>query len=348
MGQVIRALNVDYLMTGHVERVGDAYHLDWTIYGGPKGNPLDETSNLAVSTPEQLLESMGGVAENIAATLGRLTGEDASAAASQAAPVPHKRSEASAKTTIVKAQALADVSPKKAESAEPENLAKPDEPAESPVSVKAGDKAPESSDSAALPPPPTLGATPVPEATPEPAKEKLGKTKSRAAKPESEKKTTGEQTHAEEPVPPAATLTPMATATPAPPAADGAQKADQLYRDAMASGLKSDERIAKLKEAVGLAPDNVSYRQRLAADYYRLGQFTEAITQCQEALKRDPKNSILMTIKGSAHFELKQYQDARTANEAAIAADPKKQFRPVQSRSDPDPPGIAQGGPSMA
>src|SRR5256885_225608 len=84
------------------------------------------------------------------------------------------------------------------------------------------------------------------------------------------------------------------------------QSADQLYNEALAADQKGDFARAALlyEEVIKVQPDSIPARTNLGAVLVQLGRFQEAIAQYEEAIKRDPKNSIV-------HLDLARSEERR-------------------------------------
>jgi tetratricopeptide (TPR) repeat protein len=107
---------------------------------------------------------------------------------------------------------------------------------------------------------------------------------------------------------------------------DAAQRADRLYKEALALGLKNPGRQEKLEEAVKLAPGDSARAQQLARDYFQLARYGDCVRACDAALAASPKNSQLLVIKGSAQFSMSQWDAAAKTCRASVAADPGNDF----------------------
>lgn len=53
------------------------------------------------------------------------------------------------------------------------------------------------------------------------------------------------------------------------------------------------------------------------------GRFNDALAICDEGLKIDPTNALILTQKGTAHFRLSKFEDAIRCFDLAINSSPK-------------------------
>jgi len=103
-------------------------------------------------------------------------------------------------------------------------------------------------------------------------------------------------------------------------------RARDLHAQAVKLGESRPEGLKLLVSAVELDPENVSYRYALARAYYYNKDFKNAVTQCSEVLKRDPRHPDALTVMGSAYFYLEDYPKAIEAQEQALKINPRNLY----------------------
>jgi len=99
-------------------------------------------------------------------------------------------------------------------------------------------------------------------------------------------------------------------------------RAKELYAQARKFGEKEPEGLKLLTSAVALDPENVHYRYRLARAYYYNKDYENAVAQCAEVLKREPRHTNALTVMGSAYFFNGDFEKAVEAQEQALKVDP--------------------------
>lgn len=87
--------------------------------------------------------------------------------------------------------------------------------------------------------------------------------------------------------------------------------ARQAYEAARAG--KTEEAVAKLREAARLAPANALYRSALGGLFERQGKLVAADAEFTAALKLDPKNPALLLKSAMTGAQLRQFEAARAS-----------------------------------
>ncbi len=110
-----------------------------------------------------------------------------------------------------------------------------------------------------------------------------------------------------------------------PAASAGNPQADALAREAMALGRQGDfdAAVAKLREAVEAAPEDVPIRFQLASMLASQGRFVEAGPVFNELVKLDPTNSAARRGEITALLLEGRYVDARIKLEEGLTALPR-------------------------
>lgn len=77
-----------------------------------------------------------------------------------------------------------------------------------------------------------------------------------------------------------------------------------------------DPQKYNISRELGLALNN-------SALLMKQGRFNDALAICDEGLKIDPANALILTQKGTAHFRLSKFEDAISCFDSAIRSSPK-------------------------
>jgi tetratricopeptide (TPR) repeat protein len=84
---------------------------------------------------------------------------------------------------------------------------------------------------------------------------------------------------------------------------------------------QQQDAVVLYKKAVALAPENPSAHAFLGASYILVGQYQDAIAECQAAIALKPNRSAYINL-GVAHFDLRQYAEAAAVFQQAVDLDP--------------------------
>ncbi|MDE1769031.1 MAG: tetratricopeptide repeat protein [Thaumarchaeota archaeon] len=77
-----------------------------------------------------------------------------------------------------------------------------------------------------------------------------------------------------------------------------------------------DPKKYNISGELGLALNNSAFLMKE-------GRFNDALSICDECLKKDPNNALMLTQKGTAHFRLGKFDDAIRCFDLAIKSSPK-------------------------
>ncbi|MCL5269626.1 MAG: hypothetical protein M1457_03510 [bacterium] len=284
LGIVSRALGADYLVMGHIETAAGLVTVDLSIWSAREGRLILKNAQLRPLTLEALMAAMDDLAGRIR---GKLLFPDAAAGLET-------------KNHLVKP--LPCPPPRERPEAEKPKWTPPVKPHPPARPRDAGPRAER---------PPEATPVPTPRATPTPAPPP---------------KPTPRPTPTPSPSPtPSPTATPTPTSSPSPtpsltPTPGAAEQAQAFYAAAIALPRDSAQRLAKLEQAVALAPANATYLQQLANEYYLRQQYAKCVETIDRALAIKKGDSVLLTVKGSSLFAMNQLEQARAAFEAALAS----------------------------
>jgi adenylate cyclase len=94
---------------------------------------------------------------------------------------------------------------------------------------------------------------------------------------------------------------------------------------------RSDEAIALLEKAIRLNPFPPTwYYQQLGAVYFDAGQYEDAITACQKALRSKPKNIFAHIMLAATYAACGREEEAKAEAAAVLRINPKFSLEPFQ------------------
>ena len=324
--QVVRALNVDYLLTGHVDQIQGLFVADYTVFSRRAGRAIHQDVQWRRADLEQMLDAF----EEMAAEMWEMIQADHQGLEVLGAAPPimteevartipavlHKAPSEQSKTRVREASIITDLPPDvPAREPPPEPTPATEQPA-----VSTPPPEPEPAPTVTVP-----AQTPETEATPTIEKPAEETPQPIEQPPEPEIPQTRQQAEPTASPEPAAEKTEPDTQQP--PTDEDKKvnqlKAMQIYEEALTLERGSQERLDKLVEAARIDPEQNLFHRMLANEYYHRKLYEQCVTHCDKALKSHPNDSMLLTIKASALFNLDRLAEARVANEQAVAADPE-------------------------
>ncbi|MCH8218705.1 MAG: tetratricopeptide repeat protein [Planctomycetes bacterium] len=95
---------------------------------------------------------------------------------------------------------------------------------------------------------------------------------------------------------------------------------------AAAAGLYQAAGLSLLKQAVTLDPQNPKTRKRLAARYRALGQFAEALGQCERIADLQPHDPTCQMLIASLSLQLGRHRQAELAFERIVSLAPRQSY----------------------
>src|SRR5436309_8814698 len=92
----------------------------------------------------------------------------------------------------------------------------------------------------------------------------------------------------------------------------------------LAGAGRSDEAVARLREAVRLDPDNAEAQSNLGVKLAQVGRLTEAVTHYREAIRIEPGDALTQTNLGNTLSRLGEFPEAIRHFEAALRINPNR------------------------
>ncbi len=323
---VLGPLRARYLVTGHLDQVGDLFAMTLTLHAEGRSQPVLQDVRFERSSLEDLVRDTLPLADRIAAAIIAAENETvrrplAPAATERSAPgtpgiklaepAPRKHAPPPAKVRLRKAKVVEEApepKPAPVEELRVEDRTAVDGPVLEPA------PAPTPAPEPAQTPTPKPTATPKPAATPRPA---ATPAPTPAATPPSVPQAKNSTASAD---------TPTSAATPTPAPAGAAERAMELYRQASQLAARTDERLALLRQAAELSPAEFVFQQSLANEYYLRENYEACVEAAGRALAVDADNAMILTIRGAANYGLDRYDAARADFERALELDADNHF----------------------
>jgi len=97
-------------------------------------------------------------------------------------------------------------------------------------------------------------------------------------------------------------------------------------------GVRLDDALAMIEEAVKSEPENGAYLDSFAWVLYRLGRYDEALIQIQKAIKLTNNDPIVIEHLGDIQYALGNLESARDAWKTVLALDPNNKTVPDKLR----------------
>ena len=107
-------------------------------------------------------------------------------------------------------------------------------------------------------------------------------------------------------------------------AAPTSAEAQEHFGVLLASVGRSDEAVARLREAVRLNPDNAEAHSNLGVALGHIGQLAEAVMHYREAIRIEPGDALTQTNLGNALSTMGQFPEAIRHFEAALRVSPNR------------------------
>jgi tetratricopeptide (TPR) repeat protein len=317
--QVASALDVDYLITGNLNKIEGVFVVELQLYNVSQDRVVSSLASEALPTPEALIEPIRDLVQKLIASVpAAVVVNPASGGAESLKVASFKPESSGAKKPASASRNGEEKKPLKEQKRvvakdKSKSVAKPTlKPTPAPVVTPVAEA--------------PAGETPRPEGvlpapTPEPTPAVEGAVPQPTPAPEAV---------SPKPTPaPAVTPTPAPAAaktpTPTPAAADGKKQAREAYDKAIATPKDSPEGLAAAQEAVRLDPGNEEFEGELLQRLYQTGKHAEAaeLGKRVAVLSNDP-NVLLYT--SAAHAALGQHQKAIEVLDILLKKQPKNGF----------------------
>jgi len=107
-------------------------------------------------------------------------------------------------------------------------------------------------------------------------------------------------------------------------AAPASAQAQEHFGVLLAGVGRSDEAVARLREAVRLDPDNAQAQSNLGVVLGRAGQFAEAVTHYRKAIRIEPGDALTQTNLGNTLARLGEFPEAIRHFEEALRINPNR------------------------
>src|SRR2546428_8525889 len=107
-------------------------------------------------------------------------------------------------------------------------------------------------------------------------------------------------------------------------AAPASAQAQEHFGVLLASAGRSDEAVARLREAGRLDPDNAEAQSNLGVALGHIGRLAEAATHYREAIRIDPGDALTQTNLGNALSKMGEFPEAIRHFEAALRVSPNR------------------------
>ena len=316
--QVASALDVDYLITGNLNKIEGVFVVELQLYNVSQDRVVSSLASEAVPTPEALLNPIGDLVQKLIASVPAAVVVNPASGGAESLKVASFKPESSGAKKPASASRSGEEKrpPKEQKRVLAKDKSKPTlkptpKPTPAPVVTPVAEA--------------PAGETPRPEGVfPAPTPQPTPAAEGGAPQP----------TPAPEAVAPKPTPAPAVTPTPAPapaktptpaPAADGKKQAREAFDKAIATPKDSQEGLAAAQEAVRLDPGNEEFEGELLQRLYQTGKHAEAaeLGKRVAVLSNDP-NVLLYT--SAAHAALGQHQKAIEVLDILLKKQPKNGF----------------------